>query len=323
MNKPKITRYPLHGWLNIDKPYGMGSTEAVTAVKRLLNPEKIGHGGTLDPLATGILPMALGEATKTVPYTMDAEKIYRFTLSFGSQTTTDDREGEALYTSGNRPTEAELRAVLPDFLGVVVQRPPAFSAIKIGGERAYDLARAGQEVVPELREVWIKSIDIIDYNGEEAVLEVLCGKGTYIRALARDIALKLNSFGHVGALRRLAVGPFTEKNAISLESLEKLLHIHGQVSSAQATELGILAPLEHVLDDIPAVEVDKEAAEKLRLGQAVFIFSEDSLTSPGSTEEVVQEGFCKMRCNGRVVALGNREGRLLKPSRVFQSGFDS
>ncbi|HVI88030.1 MAG TPA: tRNA pseudouridine(55) synthase TruB, partial [Dongiaceae bacterium] len=245
------------GWLILDKPLGLTSTQAVGAVRRIFDAQKAGHGGTLDPLATGILPIALGEATKTVPYVMDGAKSYRFTLKFGQQRSTDDAEGEVTARSDIRPEDAAIRAALPGFTGFIQQVPPAFSAIKIGGERAYDLARDGEVVELAPREVRVDAISLTERpSRDEAVFEVRCGKGTYMRSLARDIAQHLGSVGHVSALRRLSVGGFTEKQAISLENLKALGH------SPAAFEH--LLPVETALDDIPALALTNTEASRLR-----------------------------------------------------------
>ena len=212
------------GWIIFDKPLEMTSTQAVGKLKWLFNANKAGHAGTLDPLATGLLPIALGEATKTVPFVMDGEKVYRFTVKFGEETNTDDTEGEVTQTSSHRPTDAEIEAVLPDFTGEIMQVPPAFSAIKINGERAYDKARSGEDVVLEPRPISVHSLTLIERIDEDSALfEAECGKGTYVRALARDMARKLGTYCHVTALIRVAVGPFEEEDMISLAL--SLIHI--------------------------------------------------------------------------------------------------
>ena len=212
---------PVSGWLVLDKPVGMGSTEAVSKVKWLFEAEKAGHAGTLDPLASGMLPIALGEATKTVPYVMDGTKVYRFAVAWGEERTTDDLEGPVSRSSASRPDEAAIRALLPRYTGVILQVPPLFSAIKIEGERAYDLARDGETFEIPPREVEIDRLDLVETTPEgHAVLEVECGKGTYVRSLARDMGRDLGCFGHVAWLRRVEVEPFTEDELVSLDALE-------------------------------------------------------------------------------------------------------
>ena len=203
MKKPKLA---ISGWIALDKPYGMTSTQAVGKVRWLFNAEKAGHGGTLDPLATGLLPIALGEATKTVQWAMDGRKTYRFTATWGAETNTDDLEGQITQRSDKRPDQAEIEALLPRFIGTIMQAPPAFSAIKIDGERAYDLARAGEVVEIKQREVHVEALKLLETTEDKADFEINCGKGTYIRSLARDMGRILGCFAHVSALRRTQVG---------------------------------------------------------------------------------------------------------------------
>jgi tRNA pseudouridine55 synthase len=295
------------GWVILDKPAGITSTAAVGAVKRLYDAQKAGHGGTLDPLATGILPIALGEATKTVPFVMDGEKAYRFTLKFGEARATDDAEGEVTARSDHRPSDAEIEAVLPRFLGEITQVPPAFSAIKVGGERAYDLAREGEAVELQPRTVQVHEIRLSGRpDPDRAVIAVRCGKGTYMRALARDIARALGTVGHVGDLRRLRVGPFGEEGAISLESLKALGH------SPAAFEH--VLPIETALDDIPALALSATEAIRLRSGQPVGLLhrlDRDRIRGfhPGDM-------VCAMS-EGRLVALTRFEAGELVPVRVM------
>ena len=218
MTEQKKQRDAVHGWLILDKPMGLTSTQALGKVRRILNGNKAGHGGTLDPLATGILPLAFGEATKIVPFVMDHDKEYEFTVHWGEQRATDDAEGEVIATSPNRPTEQDIRKALPRFIGTISQTPPAYSAIKIDGERAYDLARAGNAPQMVAREVTIHNLELLGMNGaDEALFRVHCGKGTYVRSLGRDLSLFLSTYGYISALRRTRVGPFTLKESISLE----------------------------------------------------------------------------------------------------------
>ncbi|MBO0332586.1 tRNA pseudouridine(55) synthase TruB [Sneathiella sp. CAU 1612] len=255
---------PIHGWLNIDKDAGLSSAQVVGRVKRITNAAKAGHAGTLDPFATGILPIALGEATKTVSYITDDSKDYRFTVRWGEKRNTDDIEGAIESTSDRRPTRDEIMAVLPAFTGTVLQRPPAFSAIKINGERAYKLARAGEDLDMPERVVHIQTLGLKEIvDSDHAIFEVTCGKGTYIRSLARDIAVKLKTVAHLSALRRIRVGPFLEKDAISLDKLAKLWQ-------CPAEFVGLL-PLTTALDDIPALPVTGPQAERLRHGNDVAV----------------------------------------------------
>jgi tRNA pseudouridine55 synthase len=253
---------PVHGWLVLDKPFGMSSSRAVGAVRHLLGAAKAGHGGTLDPLATGILPIALGEATKTVAWAMAGRKTYRFTLRWGEARATDDAEGAVTATSEARPGAAEIAAVLPRFTGTIQQVPPAYSALKLAGERAYDLARRGEtvELAPRTAEIFaLRLLGVIDEDHAE--FEVETGKGVYVRSLGRDIALALGTGAHIAALRRLAVGRFTLERAISLDKLEALRH--------SAAVFEHLLPIETALDDIPAMALTEAEAHRLRHGQSV------------------------------------------------------
>jgi tRNA pseudouridine55 synthase len=295
------------GWLILDKPAGITSTQAVNLVKRSLNAQKAGHAGTLDPLATGILPIALGEATKTVPYVMDGRKTYHFTLKFGEARATDDAEGAVTQTSEARPSTDEIRAALPAFTGEIDQVPPAFSAIKVDGERAYDLARAGEVVELKSRKVMIHAITLLEHSGPDAArFEVMSGKGAYMRSLGRDLAIKLGTCGHITNLRRTAVGPFGEATAISLETLQTLGH------SPAAFEH--LLPIETALDDIPALALTATEAIRLRSGQPVGLLhrqDRDRLyeLSPG--------GMVRAMAEGRLVALTRFEAGELVPVRVM------
>lgn len=291
----------IHGWLILDKPLGISSAHAVAYVKRLLQAEKIGHAGTLDPLASGVLPLALNEATKTVSYAMDRQKAYRFTLSFGQERDTGDAEGRVVAESAVLPSEAEVRAILPRFTGIIMQAPPAYSAVKIGGNRAYALARAGEAVVPEERPVWVDSIQLIDYNENSCDFTVQCGKGMYVRALACDLARALGTLGYVSALRRTRSMGFAEADAISLENLEEMVHKGGLAPVLLLEQ--ILQPVESALDDILAWEVNSTLAQKLRHGQAIPV-------SEGS-------GMVQVRHNGKLIALCSVAQGLMTPVRVF------
>ena len=263
MSSPKPQCF-VHGWLILDKPLGLTSTQALGKARRLLGGKKAGHGGTLDPLATGILPLAFGEATKLIPYVMDGDKEYEFTVCWGECRTTDDAEGAVTETSAVRPTEAKVRDALPAFVGVISQKPPAFSAIKVQGERAYDLARAGEIVDLAARDVTIYSLDLIDTpDADHATFRAACGKGMYVRSLARDLAAMLGTCGYVSALRRTKVGPFTLKTSISMEKLESL-SVEGASSTA-------LLPLKAALWSIPTLVLSAAEAHTLRSGQTVLI----------------------------------------------------
>jgi tRNA pseudouridine55 synthase len=263
MSHPKF--HPsVHGWLVLDKPLGLTSTQALGRARRLLSGKKAGHGGTLDPLATGILPLAFGEATKLIPYIMDGDKEYIFTVRWGESRTTDDGEGEVSARSDVRPSEAQIRASLPAFTGAIQQQPPSFSAIKVQGERAYDLARAGEIVELASREVLIHRFELIDIiDADHGSFRVTSGKGMYVRSLARDLAIKLGTFGHVSALRRTKVGPFNLENAVSMERLE-------QLSSEKVASTALL-PLKNALGTIPILALSANEAHTLRLGQRILI----------------------------------------------------
>ncbi|MFN3583909.1 tRNA pseudouridine(55) synthase TruB [Phenylobacterium sp.] len=296
------------GWINLDKPYDLGSTQAVSRVRRIFDAQKAGHAGTLDPLATGILPIALGEATKTVPFLMDADKAYRFTIAWGRTTATYDREGEVLATSDVRPTLAQVEAVLPRFVGEIDQVPPAFSAIKVDGERAYDLARAGEAVELAARKVVVHSARIADATDPDHVtIEIECGKGAYVRALVRDIAEALGACGHVSELRRTRVGAFTEQDSVTLEFLEDLGH--------KARQAEALLPVETALDDIPALAVTDEDAFRLKQGRSIVLVPRQvevvkAGLKPGSRTVSAMSG-------GAIVALCEMRAGRLEPSRVF------
>jgi tRNA pseudouridine55 synthase len=298
---------PVSGWVCLDKPHDLGSTQAVGRVRRAFNAQKAGHAGTLDPLATGVLPIALGEATKTVPFLMDADKTYRFTIEWGRTTATFDREGAITAASDVRPSHAAVEAALPAFVGEIEQIPPAYSAVKVDGARAYDLAREGVEPDLKRRRVVIHAARVTDQIDPDHVeIEIDCGKGTYVRALVRDLAAGLNACGHVSALRRTRVGGFTEARAIGLESLEQLCH--------RGAPLEALLPVETALDDIPALAVTTEDAFRLTQGRSIVLLPRqvESLRerlSPDRTVSALHEG--------KIVALCEMRAGRLNPTRVF------
>ncbi|WEK51117.1 MAG: tRNA pseudouridine(55) synthase TruB [Candidatus Kaistia colombiensis] len=295
---------PVSGWLSLDKPLGMTSTQAVSVVKRLFGAQKAGHAGTLDPLATGCLPIALGEATKTVPFIMDGRKIYGFTVRWGEETRTDDAEGQPVATSDVRPTRAAIEAILPEFTGEIMQVPPAFSAIKIEGERAYDLAREGEDVVLEARPIQIHRLDLIDMPDEHtAVFSAECGKGTYVRAIARDMARALGTRGHVVGLRRLLVGPFDEASMVKLDDL-RAAQEEGGAEGCDAH----LDPVEFALGELAEVRLSETDAVRLRNGQSVLLRGRDA---PANGETV----FATVA--GTLIAIGEVERGEFHPSRVF------
>jgi tRNA pseudouridine55 synthase len=297
---------PVNGWVVVDKPLGLTSTQVLGRLRRIFNPLKIGHGGTLDPLATGLLPVAMGEATKTVSYIMGGRKRYTFTLRWGEATATDDAEGPVTECSDRRPAAADIEAVLPRFVGLVEQVPPLYSAIKIAGARAYDKARACEDFTLRARPVEVHGLSLVENGPETATFQVDCGKGAYMRALARDLGLSLGTYAHVVALRRTAVGPFTEKHAISLESLETLGH------SAAAS--GPLLPLETALDDIPALALTEAEANCLRRGQAVSMVARINRTR---IEAFDNGSIVYATHGGKPVALARYDAGDIRPVRVL------
>jgi tRNA pseudouridine55 synthase len=296
----------VHGWIVLDKPVGMTSTHAVSVIKRLFTAKRAGHAGTLDPLASGILPLALGEATKTVPFVMDGRKRYRFTVRWGEERDTDDAEGRVVGTSEARPTAEAIRGALPAFTGTIAQVPPKFSAIKIEGERAYDLARDGQEVALEARPVDIHDFALVEMpDADTAVFEAECGKGTYVRALARDLGRVLGCCGHVSALRRTQVGPFDENDMISLAELEGLCQ---KAAAGEGSLADALLPVETALDDIPALAVSSADAARLQRGQAVLLRGRDA---------PIFRGLVYVTTSGELIALSEVDRGEIIPKRVF------
>jgi tRNA pseudouridine55 synthase len=318
---------PLHGWFVLDKPLGLSSTQALGKVRWLFNAEKSGHGGTLDPLASGLLPIAFGEATKTIQWAMDGTKTYQFTVQWGSETSTDDMEGDIVSTSNyfsidsknnilprsmdNAAMQHELAVVLPQYLGAVQQQPPAYSAIKVDGKRAYDLARAGDEVQLAPRTVQIDSVKILDWpTPSQTTFEVTCGKGTYVRSLARDLGRATGWLGHVVMLRRLRVGPFGPEHMISLEKLTELCQSPGSENSL----IGLLRPIETVLDGIPALAVMDAEAKRLQQGQRVPL--KTGVLLPGG--EALREAEAVLVTHaGRPLGMFRIDNGVLKPIRLF------
>ena len=301
MKKPKNK---ISGWIALDKTYGMSSTQAVGKIRWLFNAEKAGHGGTLDPLASGLLPIALGEATKTVQWAMDGHKTYRFTAAWGAESNTDDLEGQVTATSVLRPSHDSIESILQQFTGTIMQAPPAFSAIKIDGERAYDLARAGDAPEMVARPVTIEALRLLSAeNSSHAEFEVVCGKGTYIRSVARDMGRALGCLAHVSALRRVQVGALNESHMISLEKLEEMSH-RGGIEALK----GALLPIETVLDGIPALAVLGTDAAKLRQGQQVLL---------RGTVVPVSEAAVLVRNGTELVGIGEVVQGTLKIKRLF------
>jgi len=295
---PRPKKRDVNGWVVLDKGVGMTSTHAVAVVKRALNAKKAGHAGTLDPLASGILPIALGEATKTVPFVMDGQKSYVFTVAWGVETETDDAEGRPVQATNTVPERAAVEALLPRFTGLIEQVPPRFSAVKIQGERAYDLARDGETVDLKPRQAQVDRLALVAHDGERSVFEADCGKGTYVRALARDLGRALGCLGHVAALRRTRVGPFGEAEAVVVGDLEG-----GEPTSA-------LRPVETALSALPAMAVPRETAVRLMRGQPVILRGRDAPLS----------GKAYATCGGVLVAVGDVERGELVPHRVFHLG---
>jgi len=308
---------PIHGWLVVDKPQGITSAAVVNRVRKATGAAKAGHGGTLDPLATGVLPIALGEATKTVSHVMDGRKVYRLDICWGEARDTDDAEGKVIETSDHRPTLDQVRAALPAFLGAVEQVPPRFSAVKVDGKRAYALARADQDVVLKPRVVRIDALDIETSEAEATTdpdhLTVLvrAGKGTYMRSLARDLAKALGTCAHMSGLRRLACGRFDENQAISLEKLDAVGHSPGLSE--------VLLSVETALDDIPALALTDAEAGRLSQGQplaAVPVLSRDPDTGP-IPDVVSQDMILRAMAGQRLVAMVRVIGGEIRPVRVL------
>jgi tRNA pseudouridine55 synthase len=308
MPRRKPRGRPLDGWLIIDKPPGLTSTDVVNRVRRAFDAQKAGHGGTLDPLATGVLPVAFGAATKTVPYVMDGTKLYRFTLRFGEARETDDADGKITETTQDRPTDRRIAAALPQFLGDIMQVPPAFSAVKVAGERAYDMAREGRAPVLEPRPARVDRFELIERpDPDHAVFEVASGKGVYMRSLARDLAIACGTLGHVAALRRLRVGPFTEAQAIPLDKIRP-------TDDTAPASPDLLLPVATALADIPALALTDAEANDLRHGQAISLVALIGRI-PGSADP--QGGLVRAMAGGRVIGLARLEDGMLKPERVL------
>ncbi|SKA18203.1 tRNA pseudouridine(55) synthase TruB [Consotaella salsifontis] len=313
---------PISGWLVLDKPKGMGSTDAVGKIKWLYFAQKAGHAGTLDPLASGMLPIALGDATKTVPYVMDGRKVYRFTVRWGAETTTDDTEGPFTVMSEARPSEAAIREALLDYVGEIAQVPPRFSAVKIDGARAYDLAREGEELELEARTVTVHRLELVEMVDEATtVLEAECGKGTYVRAIARDLGRDLGCYGHIIELRRTSVGGFSEEEMVTLDEVEAAADQGREQLDAEAAEAGAKARVVNfgaldgllfdaaaALDDLYEVTLSSDQAGRVRLGNSVLL---RGANVPAFCEEVMATEA------GRLVALGAIEQGSFKPKRVF------
>ena len=303
---------PVHGWLAVDKPVEVTSTKVVGILKRLFNAQKAGHGGTLDPLADGILPIAFGEATKTAQWAMDCDKEYVFTIEWGTSTATQDKEGDVIATSEVRPSREALEDALPDFMGDIQQVPPKYSAIKIDGERAYDLARDGEAFEIPSREVTVYHAEIIGEPSENhATFRVVSGKGFYVRAMARDIAHAVGAEGHVSALRRTRVGPMDEANSISLADLEALAEDKDRLHAQ-------LRPLETVLDDIPQINIDAGDASALKHGREIVLLPHIVERWRDEKSSDPEDRLALAMCDGAAIALGDIRAGRFQPSKVFQ-----
>jgi tRNA pseudouridine55 synthase len=305
---------PVSGWIVLDKHEDIGSTQAVGRVRRAFNAQKAGHAGTLDPLASGILPIALGEATKTVPFLMEADKTYRFTIAWGATTASFDREGLVTATSGARPSISAVEEALTAFVGEIEQTPPTFSAIKIDGERAYDLARAGVAVDLKPRPVTIHRAAVTEApDVDHVTLEIDCGKGVYVRAIARDLAAMLGACGHVSSLRRLRVGPFSAEKAVTLEFVEQMCD--------RGAGLEVLLPVETALDDIPALAVTTEDAFKLSQGRPIVLLPRQVETLQARLAAPDGDGFASRTVlamhGGSPVSICEMRAGRLSPTRVF------
>ncbi len=299
--KGRRERRDVHGWLVLDKPVGMTSTHAVSVVKRLFQAKRAGHAGTLDPLASGILPIALGEATKTVPFVMEGLKTYVFTIRWGEERDTDDAEGRVTASSRERPTAESIRALLLRFTGSIAQVPPRFSAIKIAGERAYDIAREGEILKLAPRAVEVHCLELLSMpDADQAILRAECGKGTYIRALARDLGRSLGCYGHVAALRRTAVGPFHETHTVELRALQE--------QERDGTQLTGLLPVEAGLAGLPSLHVNSADAGRLARGQGVLLRGRDA---------PVLRGWISVLARGALLALAEVDKGEVRPRRIF------
>jgi tRNA pseudouridine55 synthase len=308
MSRRKPQGRPLDGWLIIDKPSGMTSTDVVNRVKRLFDAQKAGHGGTLDPLATGLLPIAFGTATKTVPYVMDGTKLYRFTLKFGEARDTDDGDGQITETSDIRPDDTTIQAALARFRGAILQVPPIFSAIKVAGERAYDMAREGRGPLLEPRPARVDHFELIARaSPNAAIFEVASGKGVYMRSLARDLAVACGTVGHIAALRRLRVGPFLEQHAIPLDKLR-------EPDDTAPASPDLLLPVATALADIPALALTEQEAADFRHGQAISLVA---LMGRIPATADPDGGMARAMAGGRVIGLCRLKDGMLKPERVL------
>jgi tRNA pseudouridine55 synthase len=313
MSRPRKRKGdPVHGWLAVDKPVGITSTRVVSILKRLFNAQKTGHGGTLDPLADGILPIAFGEATKTSQWAMDCDKEYVFTIEWGSSTDSQDKEGSVIATSDVRPSPSDIAAALPAFIGDIEQVPPKYSAIKIQGERAYDLVREGESFEIPSRQVSVYEAELLTCaDADHATLRVVSGKGFYVRAMARDLAQALGAEGHVSQLRRTRVGALDENSAISLADLEALADTPDALAAT-------LRPIETVLDDVPLLDIDTGDAAALRQGREIILLPHVVEKWRSDVESDPDNRLALAKCDGHAVALGEVRAGRFQPKKVFQ-----
>ncbi len=311
MSKPRKPKgRPVSGWLILDKPLDFGSTESVSKIKWLFKAQKAGHAGTLDPLASGMLPIALGDATKTVPYVMDGRKIYEFAVAWGEERSTDDLEGEVVQSSDARPSEEDIRALLPKYTGVISQVPPQFSAIKIDGNRAYDLAREGETVDIPAREVEVFRLSLLGCTPNLAHFEIECGKGTYVRSLARDFGRDLGCFGHIASLRRSFVAPFAEEAMVPLAELVALEKIENEDERLEALD-AFLIDTGEALSNLPHIAITEDQAHRLKMGNPIILRGRDApMAEP--------EAYATSR--GKLVAIGEIGEGEFRPKRVFATG---
>jgi tRNA pseudouridine55 synthase len=311
MSRPRKPKgRPVSGWLILDKPLDFGSTEAVSKIKWLFKAQKAGHAGTLDPLASGMLPIALGDATKTVPYVMDGRKIYEFAVAWGEERSTDDLEGEVVQSSDARPSEEDIRALLPKYTGVISQVPPQFSAIKIDGNRADDLAREGETIDIPAREVEIFRLSLLGCTPNLAHFEIECGKGTYVRSLARDFGRDLGCFGHIASLRRSFVAPFAEEAMVPLAELVALEKIENDDERLEALD-AFLIDTGEALSNLPHIAITEDQAHRLKMGNPIILRGRDApMAEP--------EAYATSR--GKLVAIGEIGEGEFRPKRVFATG---
>lgn len=310
----------IDGWINLHKPLGVTSTQAVGKVRRALNAQKVGHGGTLDPLASGVLPIALGEATKTVQFAQDAIKTYIFEVTWGEQRSTDDAEGEIIKQSDERPTQEAIEAILNHYTGDIEQTPPQFSAIKIDGERAYDIARDGDVADIKSREVYIESLAITAHTDGKTTFECICGKGTYIRSLARDMGLELGCLGYISKLERTKVGVFDLKDAISLDFFQELIDNTTQETQTSAVDEDVVLPLQTVLDDIPVLALKDQEATRLKNGQQLSFIAKPDMErlNAANIDWRHEDGDIALAtCNDYPIAMVEVNGAIIRSLRVF------